>query len=106
MGVISRHDTRKQYRKQKGNGKKINEFETNIKKRNVLGILKMYTINWDKLSICNSLASYKIFTERSVKITSGNMCHQRLLTTFQRHLPPHSGYKFPRFFPFPTRFLT
>jgi len=45
MGVISRCDTRKQYRNKKGKGKKINEFETNSKKRSVLGILQMYTIN-------------------------------------------------------------
>jgi hypothetical protein len=70
MGVISRHDTRKQYRNKKGKEKKINEFEANSKKRSVLGILQMYTTNRDGLPICNSLARYKIFTERSVKITS------------------------------------
>jgi hypothetical protein len=64
MGVISRCDRKKQYRSKKGK-KKINDFETNRKKRSVLEILQMYTINRDELPICNSLVRYKIFTARS-----------------------------------------
>jgi hypothetical protein len=71
MGVLSRCDTRKQYRNKKGKErKKIKDFETNSKKMSALGILQMYTINRDGLPICNSLARYKIFTERSVTTTS------------------------------------